>query len=177
MAYASPDHNAGNVASVLGIGALLGRAARKIIRSRLEARGRRGNCYAASEALYHILGGKEAGWTPMRVGLLHPNGARETHWFIKHASGLILDPAVKQFDSPEWWPRPDYSKAIGSGFLTKHPSKRAFDLIQRLTWHTLGEHKPTRTTRGRRASAPALKEASTWTSRNSKPLSRTSTMN
>lgn len=25
---------------------------------------RRGNCYYASEALYHILGGKAKGWTP-----------------------------------------------------------------------------------------------------------------
>jgi hypothetical protein len=28
---------------------------------------RRGNCYYTSEALYHILGGKAAGWKPMRI--------------------------------------------------------------------------------------------------------------
>lgn len=80
----------------------------------------RGNCYVTSEALYHLLGGKEAGWKPMTIK--HEN---DVHWFLKHKSGLILDPTASQFDIP-----PNYLKAIGRGFLTKEPSKRALELMQ-----------------------------------------------
>jgi hypothetical protein len=81
-----------------------------------------GHCYVASEALYHLLGGKGAGLKPMvvRVG----NG---THWFLKTDSGDILDPTVQQF--PEL---PPYAQARPCGFLTKHPSKRARVLISRV---------------------------------------------
>lgn len=89
-----------------------------------------GNCYVASEALYHILGGKRAGWTPMRIRL----GPNCVHWFLKHKSGLILDPARRQFRAKGWCRAPDYTKARGSGFLTKWPSERARRLMRRLTW-------------------------------------------
>ena len=74
-----------------------------------------GHCYAASEAAYHALGGKEAGWTPQNVK--HENAP---HWFLKHASGRILDPTADQFKTPV-----PYERAVGKGFLTKEPSKRA----------------------------------------------------
>lgn len=92
---------------------------------------KRGNCYAASEALYHILGGKKAGWKPMRFRMRGPDMKMDTHWFIKHESGLIIDPSVRQFDFT-----PNYTKAVGGGFLTKNPSKRAAKLIKDLTWQT-----------------------------------------
>ena len=85
---------------------------------------RRGNCYVTSEAAFHLLGGKEAGWIPMRM---HHEG--DTHWFIKHKSGFILDLTAKQFKTP-----PDYSLAVGSGFLTREPSKRAKKMIQLMLW-------------------------------------------
>jgi len=84
----------------------------------------RGNCYVTSEALYHLLGGKEAGWTPMN--LRHEG---DSHWFLRHSSGLMLDPTSPQFATP-----PDYSKARGRGFLTRRPSKRAQQLMARLVW-------------------------------------------
>lgn len=84
----------------------------------------RGNCYVTSEAVYHLLGGKAGGWKPMRI--YHE---RTTHWFLKHESGLILDLTWGQFKR-----MPKYEKAVGSGFLTKQPSKRARELIQRLVW-------------------------------------------
>ena len=87
----------------------------------------RGNCYVASEALYHILGGKKAGWTPMRMSF-----SKDTHWFLKHSSGLIIDPSKRQFKQ-----LPNYRNARGSGFLTKNPSKRARVLIDTLTWQIL----------------------------------------
>ena len=85
----------------------------------------RGNCYVTSEALYHLLGGKRAGWKPM---LLSVNGG--THWFLKHNTGLILDATAKQFGRI----KPDYSKARGNGFLTVGPSKRAKKLMKELVW-------------------------------------------
>lgn len=89
-----------------------------------------GNCYAASEALYHILGGKRAGWKSMRLPIMGPDPKLDTHWFLQHKSGLILDPSRRQFGR-----RPvDYSEARGSGFLTKKPSRKAKALIKRLTW-------------------------------------------
>lgn len=84
-----------------------------------------GPCYPTSEAFYHLLGGKKAGWKPMRM-----NNNGTSHWFLKHKSGLILDPTVDQFKKV-----PNYDKGIGNGFLTKLPSKRAFKIIQDLLGH------------------------------------------
>jgi hypothetical protein len=81
-----------------------------------------GHCYVASEAAYYLLGGKEEGWKPMHMTHL---GA--SHWFLKHESGYILDLTYNQFKSPL-----DYSKARGTGFLTKVPSKRAKKLLIRI---------------------------------------------
>jgi hypothetical protein len=81
-----------------------------------------GHCYVASEAAYYLLGGKEEGWKPMHMTHL---GA--SHWFLKHESGFILDLTYNQFKSPL-----DYSKARGSGFLTKEPSKRAKKLLMKI---------------------------------------------
>lgn len=84
----------------------------------------RGNCYVSCEALYHLLGGKKAGWKPMNM-----RWEGDSHWFLKHTSGLILDPTVNQFKKT-----PDYSNATGRGFLTKKPSKRAVKLMRIITW-------------------------------------------
>lgn len=87
---------------------------------------RRGNCYAASEALYHILGGQRSEWKPcwMRT-------KTDTHWFLKHKrTGEILDASRLQFGSK----KPDYSQGRGSGFLTVTPSKKARKLIELLTY-------------------------------------------
>lgn len=88
---------------------------------------RRGNCYVTSEALYHLLGGKAAGWKPL---FLSVNG--ESHWCLQHDSGLILDATAKQFGRR----KPNYSKARGHGFLTLEPSKRARALMERLVWQS-----------------------------------------
>lgn len=90
-----------------------------------------GNCYVASEALYHILGGKKAGWKPMRSKMLGPDKKLDTHWVLKHESGLIIDASRLQFTNPD---KIDYSTFRGAGFLTKKPSKRAKELIRKLTW-------------------------------------------
>lgn len=84
----------------------------------------RGNCYVTSESLYHLLGGKKAGWKPM---VMRHEG--DTHWFIRHNSGTIVDATATQFKT-----RPDYTKARGSGFLTSSPSKRAILLMKEMVW-------------------------------------------
>jgi hypothetical protein len=84
----------------------------------------RGNCYVTSEALYHLLGGRNAGWKAMRM-----RHEGDTHWFLQHKSGLIVDATAEQFSV-----RPDYSKSIGTGFLTKRPSKRAKGLMHAMLW-------------------------------------------
>ena len=87
---------------------------------------KRGNCYVASEALYHLLGGKSAGWLPcvMQFG-------SDTHWFLRHKpTGLVLDPTVAQFGGRT----PDYTKGRGTGFLTREPSKRAGELMNNIVW-------------------------------------------
>jgi len=79
-----------------------------------------GQCYIVSEALYHMLGGKAAGWKPIRM---RHEGV--SHWaLMNEQSGIILDMTMKQFKT-----MPNYAKAVGCGFLTKKPSKRAKLLI------------------------------------------------
>lgn len=90
---------------------------------------KRGNCYVTSEALYHLLGGKKSGYIPM---VMRHEG--DTHWFLKKTMhmtylDIILDLTVSQFKT-----KPDYSKARGSGFLTRKPSKRARQLMKNLVW-------------------------------------------
>lgn len=88
-----------------------------------------GNCYAASEAAFHLLGGKKAGWKIMRVKV-EPND-KYSHWFLKHETGMILDLTARQFRGKM---KPDYNKAIGCGFLTKKPSKKARELMEKIVW-------------------------------------------
>lgn len=85
---------------------------------------RRGNCYVTSEALFHLIGGKRAGWTPMRAKV-----GKETHWFLQHASGVIIDATRRQFPSGT-----KYADVRGCGFLTRRPSRRARALMSTLVW-------------------------------------------
>lgn len=104
----------------------------------------RGNCYVTCEALYHLLGGKKAGYVPHR--LKHEG---DTHWYLvkrfpfppvegtsltkmkiwQIVGSVIIDPTASQFKTP-----PDYSKGVGAGFLTKKPSKRAREMMKKLVW-------------------------------------------
>lgn len=80
-------------------------------------------CYSASEALYHLLGGKEAGYTPMQI-----RHEGYSHWYLRwDVSGetFYLDPTAGQFDTPV-----PYHEGRGRGFQTKHPSKGAAELLR-----------------------------------------------
>jgi len=83
----------------------------------------RGNCYVTCEALYHLLGGKKAGY---KANIVKHEGA--THWFLTKGD-LVIDPTRKQFVTT-----PNYARGWGIGFLTKKPSKRAKLLMKILLY-------------------------------------------
>jgi hypothetical protein len=85
-----------------------------------------GHCYAASEALYHKLGGKNKGYKPVR-------GKDEkgiTHWWLLDKDGNILDPTSEQYTSKGL--EPPYENGRPAGFLTREPSKRAREILRRI---------------------------------------------
>ena len=90
---------------------------------------RRGNCYVATEALFHILGGyNQFDWRPHRLKL----ACGETHWFLRHTKTWdVLDPTRCQFIPGTYIP---YCTGQQAGFLTRYPSKRALKLIEEMTW-------------------------------------------
>lgn len=95
-----------------------------------------GNCYVASEALYH-LGAKDAGFKPHWIILKECNcGAPECkggpHWFLRNPeTGKNLDPTVKQFGGII----PEYERGTCCGFLTKKPSNRCKLMLKRIKKH------------------------------------------
>ena len=84
-----------------------------------------GNCYASSEAIYHITGGQAGPWKPETVW--HEGS---THWYLRHReTGQVLDVSAWQFQTDV-----PYHKGVGRGFLTKAPSKAGMKMIEVLTW-------------------------------------------
>jgi hypothetical protein len=81
-----------------------------------------GHCYVASEALYHLAGGKQVGLVP--ASIRHEGSA---HWFLRECIGGVLDVTAMQFDSPV-----PYVQGVGRGFLTKGPSRRARIVMDRV---------------------------------------------
>ncbi len=82
----------------------------------------RGHCYVSAEALFYLLGGREAGYKPMNVVC-----EGDQHWFLLGPGGEVVDPTASQFSSPV-----PYAEARGRGFLTREPSKRAVEVIRRV---------------------------------------------
>lgn len=80
-----------------------------------------GHCYSASEALYHLLGGKAAGLTPMQI-----RHEGDSHWFLRTPDGP-LDATADQFATPV-----PYEQATGRGFLTREPSSPAAEILRRI---------------------------------------------
>jgi len=81
-----------------------------------------GHCYVASEAIFHLLGGKEAGYKAMFI-----KHEGEPHWWLLGPNKKIIDVTVEQFKT-----MPNYKKSRCIGFLTKQPSKRAVRVIERV---------------------------------------------
>jgi hypothetical protein len=91
-----------------------------------------GACYVAAECLYHLLGGKAAGYQP-QVGRDAEGG---THWWLTGPGGII-DPTAAQYTARGL--EPPYAQGRGCGFLTREPSRRARLLTARLRASLAGE--------------------------------------
>lgn len=97
--------------------------------------GTAGHCYIASEALYHMLGGKESGlkpcngrlWDIQDMGNIACATSGIQHWWLEDEDGNIIDATADQF--PDGFP---YESGRGRGFLTAKPSKRARILMERI---------------------------------------------
>lgn len=81
-----------------------------------------GYCYVASEALYYMLGGTEAGLTAKRAPC--PGGE---HWWVEGPHGKLIDATADQFGEDF-----DYSTGVSSRFLTGEPSPRAVTIMLRV---------------------------------------------
>lgn len=82
-----------------------------------------GHCYVAAEAIYHLAGGKESGLKPVRLRM--PDGV--VHWWLQAPDGEIIDPTHDQFAEAV-----PYEQGRPGGFLTREPSRRAQELINRV---------------------------------------------
>ncbi|MCM0605472.1 MAG: hypothetical protein KA715_05230 [Xanthomonadaceae bacterium] len=89
-----------------------------------------GFCTLASNAVYHLLGGKSVGLTPMQATYKDPRiKGNASHWWLKDADGNIIDPTWDQYT--ELGKEPPYEKGVGRGFNTRVdvPLKSAQKLI------------------------------------------------
>lgn len=89
-----------------------------------------GFCTLASNAVYHLLGGKSVGLTPMQASYKDPRiKGRASHWWLKDADGNIIDPTWDQYTELD--KEPPYEKGVGRGFNTRVdvPLKAAQKLI------------------------------------------------
>ena len=82
-----------------------------------------GYCYVASEAIYHLAGGRSSGLYVYRCPL--PTGG--SHWWLADTAGTIIDATAEQFAA-----RPPYESGTRASFLTQQPSRRAETLIARV---------------------------------------------
>ena len=86
-----------------------------------------GHCYVASEALYHMLGGKVAGYQSYRG----KDDTGDVHWWLEDTlTGHRYDVTADQYLSVG--KRPPYAAGRAGPFLTKKPSRRAQIVIDRV---------------------------------------------
>ena len=81
-----------------------------------------GHCYVASEAYFHLAGGKVAGLVARRI-----KHEGVTHWWLEDRDGNVIDLTAEQF-----YASVPYHKGRSTGFLTRRPSKRAQIVIDRV---------------------------------------------
>lgn len=102
-----------------------------------------GLCFAATNAVYHLLGGKAAGLTPMNATYYDPELARlapetqgrASHWWIRDADGAYIDPTADQYTV--FGETPPYEIGVGRGFNTRvdqptQAGQKIIDLAQQL---------------------------------------------
>ena len=83
-----------------------------------------GHCYVATEGLYHLLQSSE----------YFPHCARDedgiVHWWLEDGTGNRIDATREQYDLEK--KLPPYDKGKKKWFLTKNPSKRTQELLNRI---------------------------------------------
>ena len=67
-------------------------------------------CYSASEAVYHLCGGRKAGLRSMKI-------KRGNHWFLQGPNGEIIDLTAGQFTRYTYRKLPAYSRAYPASFF------------------------------------------------------------
>jgi len=83
-----------------------------------------GQCYVASESLFHLTGGYEK-WYVERTSVL-VDGEWITHWYLRDRNELhVVDLTAEQFGDRKI----PYGAGTRTGFLTQNPSKRAQEVI------------------------------------------------
>ena len=84
-----------------------------------------GHCYAATEALFHALGGYDSEWRPARA----KDDDGITHWWLENIrTGERLDITAEQYTSVG--KEPPYGRGRRAGFLTRQPSDRAARILR-----------------------------------------------
>lgn len=73
-----------------------------------------GFCFAATNAVFFMLGGKEAGLTPMVATYVDENGEKASHWWLRTSSGDYIDPTEDQYTA--FGEEPPYELGRGCGF-------------------------------------------------------------
>lgn len=86
-----------------------------------------GHCYVASEAIYHLLGGPSSGLKPVRLKM--DDGV--VHWWLEDQEGNVIDATHDQFSHEI-----PYEQGRPGGFLTKEPSARARQVMERVDGKT-----------------------------------------
>ena len=94
-----------------------------------------GHCYVATEALYHLLGGREGGWQPRMLSFDNdrdwgPGG--ESHWWLENADGRRIAATADQFATPVPYERGRHKAFVTNARLGANPSGRAQTLIDRV---------------------------------------------
>lgn len=90
---------------------------------KLSISSKKGKCYQASEAYYHLMGGKASGLTPIQ-GVWEG----QSHWALRRGCcNAVIDLTMEQFNEI-----PDYTLFRGRGFLTKKPSLKAQSIMDRV---------------------------------------------
>lgn len=79
-----------------------------------------GFCFAATNAVYFMLGGKKAGLTPMVASYTDDSGQRSTHWWLRTSSGDFIDPTADQYTA--FGEKPPYEMGKGCGFCKSNDS-------------------------------------------------------
>lgn len=95
-----------------------------------------GHCYVATETLYHLLGGKEAGWSGYCLSYDKPGvwgPGKETHWWLQNADGQLIDATADQFETPVPYERGSKKAFVTNRILGADPSERSAIALGRLS--------------------------------------------